>query len=151
MNTLPIQQRLDLRREIAAWSDRAQKSAAAFAEEYRDLLPRRITNAQLAGLNNIVQATTMLDQVKKFIDHQREKASRTGYEDVPIYWQELNKVFTALRPDAEKLLNAIGISAPSDPKSKEYKALLDEVCLLLAREWVQHLVAHSLLLGISKK
>jgi hypothetical protein len=137
-------QQLTLQQELAAWSDRMQKPAADLADRYRDLLGSRIGNAQLSGLNNITQSAPSFEKVKEFTKHQGEKAERSGRLDVQDYWNEVGKALAALEGEAWILAERTGLPVPSkDNHPKVLKAALDGI--YLAREWVQHFVAHSLL------
>jgi hypothetical protein len=140
-----VAQRLALQRRLAMWSDRAQKPAAELAEQYQDLLGRRIGNAQLSGLNNIVQSAPSFDQVKEFVKHQGDKAERAGRYDVKEYWDAVGKALGELEGQAWELANEAGLPVPpKSSKPKELKAALNDIHLMLAQEWVQHLAAHSL-------
>jgi hypothetical protein len=141
-------QRLALRHRLAVWSDGVQKNAAGLAEQYRDLLGRRIGNAQLSGLNNIVQSSLSMAEVKEFVAHQGDKAERAGRFDVKEYWEAVGKALEAVGDEAWKVASEAGLAVPpKGSKPKEMKAALEEVQLALAREWVQHLVAHSLMIA----
>jgi hypothetical protein len=118
--------RLIRRQKIAAWSDRWQSEAAQFADSHRDLLPRRITNAQLYGLGNVVRSARHYADIEKFIKHQGEKAGRAGRVDVQGYWNNLETALGKLR------------SVKADSKQT-----LDALHRELAGLYVQHLVAHS--------
>lgn len=133
---------LALRRLLAAWSDQAQRGAAELAESYRDLLPRQITNAQLNGLQNIVHVAPGYKGIKDYIENQGNKASRAGRDDVADYWKAVLKALNDLRPESERLLNTVPGGPPLT--TAEGKLLMDEWHRRLAREFVQHLVTHSL-------
>lgn len=131
---------LTVRRLVAIWSDRSQKEAARFVDGRRDLLPRRITSAQLYGLADVVRSTHCFADIQQFVRHQGEKAERAGRLDVRDYWGEMEKALCDLREDAEKLWQQAG---PPPPKVSE-KSALDGLHCKLADEFVQHLIAHSL-------
>lgn len=134
---------------VAAWSDgRGQEEAVALAERHRHLLPRRITNAQLGGLQGVVQAATHLKQVREFTKHQGKRAATAGRLDVAGYWEELEKTLDRLEEEAEQLAAKAGITlvAPQGKKKTSPKPLAS-LALWLTHEFVQHLVAHSLYLG----
>lgn len=139
-------QRLALRHRLAAWSDSAQKNAAGLAEQYRDLLGRRIGNAQLSGLNNIAQSSPSMAEVREFAAHQGEKAERAGRFDVKEYWEAIGKALDTIENAAWTVASEAGLAVPPQgSKPKERKAALEEVQLALTKEWVQHFVAHSLM------
>jgi hypothetical protein len=131
---------LRLRQLMAAWSDRSEKEARRFADDHRDLLPRRITNAQLYGLYNIVRNAHRFDDIRHFIRHQGDKAGRAGREDVQDYWQNLEKTLSNLQAEARHLQEQAGPLPPAEgPKSA-----LDALHCQLVEEFVQHLIAHGL-------
>ncbi len=133
---------LVLRQRLAAWSDRAQRDAVELAESYRDLLPRQITNAQLNGLQNIVLSAPSFSEIKRYVENQGNKASRAGRDDVADYWKAMLKTLNNLRSESEQLLGSVPGGPPLT--SAEGRQLADEWHRRLAREFVQHLVAHSL-------
>lgn len=141
-----VAEQLELRLRVAAWSDQMQQPASGLAEQFRDLLGRKIGNAQLSGLNNIVQSAPSFDQVKKFIEHQGEKAERAGRFDVKEFWEAVDKALAGLEDEAWRLTNEAGLSVPpKGSKPREIRRALDPLFLRLAREYVQHFVAHGLL------
>lgn len=127
------------RQKIAAWSDRHQAEAARFADDHRDLLPRRITHAQLYGLGNVVRSARRYADVERFIRHQAEKAGRAGRLDVQGYWNDLETALSKLRGETQALLQ--GLRLPAEADSRE---ALDALHRELAHLYVQHLIAQSL-------
>ncbi|MDZ7339611.1 MAG: hypothetical protein ONB30_13875 [candidate division KSB1 bacterium] len=134
------------KQKIAAWSDRWQAEAARFADAHRDLLPRRITNAQLYGLGNVVRSARRYADVEKFIQHQAEKAGRAGRLDVQGYWNDLQTALGNLRREAQALLKSLPL-----PAGTESKEAVDALHRELAALYVQHLIAHSLFWVSSEK
>jgi hypothetical protein len=147
------EERLKLRRPVAAWSDgRGLAQATALADQHRYLLPKRITNAQLSGLNGVVQAATDLGQVTAFAQHQGERAARAGRLDVKGYWDALRQALEALEGEAGNLAAQAGMTlVPPSGKGKARPKAPEWLTLWLAQEFVQHLVAHSLYLGATGK
>lgn len=127
------------KQKIATWSDRWQSEAARFADSHRDLLPRRITNAQLYGLGNVVRSARRYAEVEKFIKHQADKAGRAGRLDVQGYWNDLAADLGKLRSEAQALLKDLPLPAGADSQEA-----LDALHRELASLYVQHLIAHSL-------
>jgi hypothetical protein len=134
-----LEYQLARRQKIAAWSDRWQSEAARFADSHRDLLPRRITNAQLYGLGNVVRSARRYADIEKFIKHQAAKAERAGRLDVQGYWNDLEAALGKLRGEAQALLKDIPLPVETDSKQA-----LDALHRELAGLYVQHLIAHSL-------
>lgn len=130
---------LPRKQRIAAWSDRRQAEAARFADSHRDLLPRRITNAQLYGLGNVVRSARRYADMERFIAHQAEKAGRAGRLDVQGYWNDLQTALGNLRGEAQTLLKSLPL--PAEIASRE---AVDALHRELAVLYVQHLIAHSL-------
>ena len=130
---------LKRKQSIAAWSDRWQAEAARFADSHRDLLPKRITNAQLYGLGNVVRSARRYADIERFIHHQAEKAERAGRLDVQGYWNDLKDALGKLRGEAQALLKTLPLSVETDNREA-----LDALHRELARLYVQHLIAHSL-------
>jgi hypothetical protein len=148
---------LKRKQSLASWSDRRQAEAAHFADSHRDLLPRRITNAQLYGLGNVVRSARRYADIERFIRHQAEKAERAGRLDVQEYWTDLKDALGKLRSEALVLWNdlkdALGKlrgEAQALPKTlplpagMDHQEALDDLHRELARLYVQHLIAHSL-------
>lgn len=133
---------LALRQRLAAWSDRAQRDAVELVESYRDLRPRQITNAQLNGLQNVILSAPGYGEIKRYVENQGNKASRAGRDDVADYWKAVLKALNGLRSESEQLLESVPGTPPLN--TAEGKRLADEWHRRLAREFVQHLVAHSL-------
>jgi len=130
---------LKRKQSIVAWSDRWQADAARFADGHRDLLPKRITNAQLYGLGNVVRSVGRYADIERFILHQAEKAERAGRLDVQRYWNDLKDALGKLRNEAQVLLKTFPLPAGTD----NWEAL-DALHRELAGLYVQHLIAHSL-------
>ncbi len=137
MSTLEYQ--LPRRKKIAACSYRWQSEAARFADSHRDLLPRRITNAQLYGLGNVVRSAQRYADIERFIKHQAEKAERAGRLDVQGYWNDLETALGKLRGEAQTLLKSLTLPVEADSKQA-----VDALHRELAGLYVQHLIAHSL-------
>jgi hypothetical protein len=133
-----LEYQLARRQKIAVWSDRWQSEAARFADSHRDLLPRRITNAQLYGLGSVVRNARRYADIEKFIQHQAEKAGRAGRLDVQAYWSDLETALGKLRGEAQALLKTIPLPVEADGRQA-----LDALHRELAGLYVQHLITHS--------
>lgn len=136
--------RLELEQRLAVWSDASQRNASDLVGGYQDLLARRITNAQLAGLHNVVQAAPSFREIERFIERQRGKATRAGRDDVAAYWEDVVKALKNLRGAAEQMLTEAFKTSSSGASSIITRQDFDDWHCRLAREYVQHLVAHSL-------
>ncbi|MDZ7360747.1 MAG: hypothetical protein ONB46_08485 [candidate division KSB1 bacterium] len=129
---------ITVRKKIAAWSDRFQSEASNFADRFRELLPRRLTNTQLYSLVNVARSASSYHEIKDFIEHQAGKAERAVRKDVQEYWIELSKGLDKLKPEAVKLLTEI------DPRLSKDREMVDMIVRKLVIEYVKHLVAQSL-------
>lgn len=127
------------KQKIAAWSDRWQAEAARLADGHRDLLPRRITNAQLYGLGNVVRSARSYAEVENFIRHQAEKAERAGRLDVRDYWSYLAASLGEIKKEARTILRELPLPPEANTQDE-----LNALHLELVGLYVQHLIAHSL-------
>ena len=140
---LTKEMRRSLHWRLAAWSDGAgYRQACELAESYRHLLPRPMTPAQLHGLRNVVAAAPDPGAIRKFTDHQGEKAERRGDLELLDYWRAVGKAIEGLRGDVEALWSAIGGDDLNLAK-KPLKAARGDIHKQLVGALVQHLVAHS--------
>jgi len=144
LETLGPAARIALRRRLAAWSDRSEHEAVRLVEQYRNLLPRRITNAQLSGLENVVGQAPNYREIRNFLDNRATRADRAGRLDVAGYWNALTEALGGLKGEAEQLWAEL---APAGVSDRQRKVALDDLHVRLVREYVQHIVAHSLYLG----
>ena len=92
------------------------------------------------GFNNSVQATSKFDVILKFIRNQGDKAGRSGRGDVADYWSALEQEMQALKEPAQAMAREVGLAIPE----KGIDRTLNPLYLLLAREWAQHMVTHSI-------
>jgi len=144
---------LSLRRHLVVWSEEHEQSAVELAERHRELLVKqRLRKAQLNGLNSIAQSTEGLGNVMSFVTHQGAKAERADQKEVKDFWADLSKELMAVEDEALALALAAGLELPpEDGRAKKRKAALKGVALAMAREWLQHFVAHSLMLAESEE
>lgn len=140
---------------ITAWSDNEGLArATALADRFRELLPRQITTAQLAGLNGVVQSAPDIGKVTSFATHQASRASRAGRLDVKDYWDALHETLGGFEQEITQLMAKAGVPMPPEPSRRQRRQQgnpLDRLALWLAQEFVQHLVAHSLYIGGEKQ
>jgi len=83
-------------------------------------------------------------EVRVFLDNRATRADRAGRLDVAGYWKALNDALNELKKEAELLgadLVRSGITV------RKRKLAMDDLHVRLVREYVQHLVVHSLYLG----
>lgn len=131
----------EFRRVISRWSDGpGLERATELAERHRALLPRRLTTAQLSGLHAIAQAATSPEQVVGYAQHQEARAGRIGRLDVKAFWEDLHQYLEKAGREATSLM----------PVQQPMSRIPNEAAWLrlsLIREFIQHLLAHSLYLG----
>ncbi len=140
MNNLKNAQQM--RRLLDQWSDNWQAEASRFAESHRDLMPRRITNSQLFGLVDKVRGAEQFHDVTAFLENQATKAERTGRYDVQEFWRQLKGQLSQLKTELKNLLKEL----PEQDNKKDKERLL----ILLAGEYVRHLLAQSLFFGVER-
>jgi hypothetical protein len=137
------------RRYLTVWSEETEPLAVALADRHRHLLGGRLGNAQLIGLSNVVQSTDDFSQVLRFVKHQGDKAERAGLFDIQGYWSDLHKALVRIEEDAPMLSAAAGLELPPNVGRgrKRQQIGLNTVYLAMARDFVQHFVAHSLMIA----
>ena len=145
MRAWTVEEKLRLRRCVAAWSDQHQREATDFLREFTGLIPKKIGNAQFAGLNNLAQAAQNMNTVRDFINHQGRKAERAGSDEKYSFWIKLKGQLEKLPKEAEDVAGRAQIALPPDAKNKGL--MIDKIARVLLQEWVQHLVAESILLS----
>lgn len=142
-----------LRRHLIVWSETHEDAASKLAERHRELVVGgSLGRAQLNGLSSIAQSTEELAAVLGFVKHQGEKAERGGHRDAKDFWDDLHKELTAIEQEAPALATVAGLELPpQEGRAKKIKAALNPVSLAMAREWLQHFVAHSLMMAGSEE
>jgi hypothetical protein len=141
LETLGPAARTALRRRLAAWSDGIEPKVVRLVEQYRDLLPKGITNAQLSGLENVVGQAPNYREIQAFLKNRTSRADRAGRRDVAGYWNDLRAALDGLKGEAEHLWADL---PANDITARQRKAALGALHICLTREYVQHVVAHSL-------
>jgi hypothetical protein len=104
-----------------------------------DLVDRHslLTSAQANGLLNIVNCENLITTVTAYIQNQATKSTTKD----PQFWSTLKKELEGLRKLAEEIQAALGDVPPEKKKQQDQR---NEIHLLLAREYVRHLVAHNI-------
>lgn len=98
--------------------------------------------SQVAGLLNIANASSY-SELSHFIRHQRERNWPESKKDIKVFYTELEERLTTFKKKwlPERFpLNQSGKSA------KEVNLESDELMALVAREFIQHLMAENMLL-----
>lgn len=119
--------------EISRLTDGLLRSAEQFVNRHPP-----VTTSQANGLQNVVNCESSITTVlTKYIQHQASKSTARN----PAFWNELKREIEGLRKQAEEIQQKIG-SLPQDKKQQQQER--NEIHLLLARDYVQHLVAHTI-------
>jgi hypothetical protein len=121
-----------LRSEVDRLSDDLYAAAVEFSENH-DVM----TSNQAEGLLGIVDCETNINSILNvFILHQASKSTTRD----PYIWKDLKKEIEGLKKRAAEIHER----TTSPPLSKkEEKEQRDIIHLLLARDYVQHFVAHN--------
>lgn len=122
---------------VADWSyGDGLSRAVELMERHRPLRPRRLANAQLAGLNAVVQMASSLGEISEFVSRQGTRAGRAGRLDVKAFWDDLRLALEVIA-DVAKRLGSEGTPGLGGA---------DRLALLLAGEFTQHLISHAYLI-----
>src|SRR5438128_1792759 len=122
-----------VRHEIDQNSDGLFKSAVQLAERHRPL-----SSSQANGLMAVVNGEDNINTVlTNYI--QRQGTKSTKREEEKAFWSDLKKEMDGLRKQAEAILQNLGWMA-ADKKTQQDQR--NQIHLWLARDYVQHLVAH---------
>jgi len=123
----------EMYRQIERRSYELLKGAERFAENQR-----LITNSQAQGLANVIncEEKNINTVLVAYVQHQGNKS--TSHE--AAFWKELKRELDGLRKQAQEIQQELTVEPPGSKAAKEQLALIH---LLLARDYVQHLVAHN--------
>ena len=88
--------------------------------------------SQVAGLLNIAN-TSSYTELERFIRHQLGRNWSESKKDIQIFYTELDKEFTQMKKTLEQ-------------EGKNAREVNDELMALLARDFIQHLIAENMLL-----
>ncbi|QBD78667.1 hypothetical protein EPA93_22835 [Ktedonosporobacter rubrisoli] len=98
-----------------------------------------LPNSQVMGLLNIASSDSYAE-LGRFIRHQRDRNWQEKKRHIKLFYEYLEKIFMTMRnkriKDEFSLLRA-GLSR------KEETQQMDEIMLLLARDFIQHLIAEN--------
>lgn len=120
-------------REIDQNSDALFKAAALFSERHRPL-----TFNQANSLMAVVNCENNINTV--LINYVQRQATRsTTRDEEKAFWNDLKKELDSLRKQAEAIQQSLSL-APPDKKAQQDQR--NQIHLLLARDYIQHLVAH---------
>lgn len=94
--------------------------------------------SQVAGLLNIANASSYTE-LERFIRHQLGRNWSESKKDIQIFYTELDKEFTQMK---KTLLPRFHL----EQEGKNAREVNDELMALLARDFIQHLIAENMLL-----
>lgn len=109
-----------------------------------DCLP--LPASQVTGLLNIANASSYAD-LTRFMKHQRDRDWPASKKDILIFYTELEKYLTTLR---NKRLRELIPLARAGQSAREANQELDELMILLARDFIQHFVMENALLATER-
>lgn len=105
-----------------------------------------LPTSQVMGLLNIANATSY-SELEQFIKHQRERDWPFSKRDIKTFYTELEKYFSTMRN--QRIRNDFHLL--SDGLSPvEANREVDEIMVMLAHEFIQHLVAENGVLAAQK-
>lgn len=100
--------------------------------------------SQVMGLLNIANASSYTE-LNNFIKHQRERNWPMSKSSIKIFYTELEKVFITMRKRIKDEFDLI----EHDSANKAAQET-EELMVLLARDFIQHLIAENGLLAVEK-
>jgi hypothetical protein len=101
--------------------------------------------SQVMGLLNIANASSYAE-LDRFIKHQRERNWTMSKSYIKTFYSELEKIFATLRKRIRDEFDLLTY----EPANKLAKQETDEIMALLARDFIQHLIAENGLLALER-
>lgn len=121
--------------EIDQQSEDLFEAAVSLAGRHRPL-----SFSQANGLQNAFNCENNINSlITGYIQRQADKA--TTAEEERAFWKDLRKETDDLRKRAEDIQRKLGI-APENKKGRQEQR--NDIHLMLARDYMQHLVAHTI-------
>jgi hypothetical protein len=103
--------------------------------------------SQVSGLFNIANASSYAE-LERFLRHQRDRNWPESRKDIKIFYTELDERLTLFR---KKWLPERFHLVQSGKSTKEVNLEIDELMVLVAREFIQHLIAENMVLSAALK
>jgi hypothetical protein len=100
--------------------------------------------SQVTGLLNIANASNYTE-LEHFIKHQRDRNWPESRKDIRLFYTELEKVFTTLKN--KRLREMFHLEQAKGPAAQKE---LDELMILVAQDFIQHLITENALLAVEK-
>lgn len=107
--------------------------------EKEDCMP--LPASQVMGLLNIANAASYAE-LERFIKHQCERNWPESKKDIKFFYTELGNVFTSFRN--KRLRTLFHLEAATGPVGQQE---IDALMLLVARDFIQHLITENSLLA----
>jgi hypothetical protein len=119
--------------EIYGFSDQLFQAAVKFGDSHQP-----VATNQGNGLLNLVNNETSINTVLNI--HIQGQATKSTARD-PAFWSDLRRELEGLKKYAEEIQQKVGLQAEN---KKALQAQMNTIHLGLARDYIQHLVAHML-------
>ncbi len=103
---------------------------------------RPLPASQVTGLLNIANASSYAE-LNRFLRHQRERNWPESRKDIKIFYTELEEHLTTLR---KKWLPERFPRPQAGKSTKEINQEADELMVLIAQDFIQHLIAENMVL-----
>lgn len=102
--------------------------------------------SQVAGLHAISNSASYAD-LSRFIRHQRDRNWPESKKDIQTFYTELEKYLTGIRN--KRLRDEFHLVQPQETV-KGTQQEIDDMIILLARDFIQHIIAENGLLTVEK-
>ena len=112
------------------------KNAVDFVETYYS--PKKVSKAQLSGLQNAVGASDW-HEIVSYINNRLDR--NTTPEDLKNFYQALKDSLNSLRSKVEEAQFVVKPEKTTRAQDKQVKTEIDRYAYLLAKEYIQHLIA----------
>jgi hypothetical protein len=124
----------DIATIVADWGyGEGLRRAVELMERHRRLRPRRLANAQLSGLNTVVQMASSIGEIDEFAVHQGSRAGRADRPEVKAFWDDLRVALESVEIAAKQATTELAAASGTH----------DQLALHLAREFTLHLISHA--------
>ena len=112
------------------------KNAVDFVKTYYS--PKKVSKAQLSGLQNAVGASD-LHEIFRYINNRL--ARNTTPEDLKSFYGALKDSLNSLRSKVQEVQFVVKPEKTTRTQDREVKKEIDQYAYLLAKEYIQHLIA----------
>jgi hypothetical protein len=117
------------------------------SQKDRDGQPQPLPTSQVKGLWNIANSSTY-SMLVEFILHQKLRDWQPSKRFLATFYAELERIFNQMR--TQRLRTEFRLLNERD-RSQSISEQADEIMILLAREFIQHLVTENLLVEAERK